>query len=335
MSRIAVIGSGAWGTALAISLCHHENHNVCLWSHSEIVANTIQATRQNAQFLPGISLPEKISVTTSMGDAAAEADIILTVVPSHHIRQVYAELLPLLNSQQIIVSATKGIEDQTYLRMSQAIAEVLAKRKLELPIAVLSGPSFAQEVAAGRPTAVTLAISDHAIAARLQADFNTPALRIYSSEDVIGVEIGGSLKNVIAIASGIVDGLGLGSNSAAALITRGLAEIRRLAVACGGRAETLSGLAGIGDLVLTATGSLSRNRTVGLGLGRGQSLPAIVASLHGKVAEGIRTTSAAIGLARLHSVEMPITEQVAEILYEDKSPLRAMRDLLARPHRDE
>jgi glycerol-3-phosphate dehydrogenase (NAD(P)+) len=336
MSRIAVIGSGAWGTALALSLSHHKSHHVRLWSHSEIVAESIRTSRENSHFLPGFSIPEKILITTSMREAAADAEIVLTVAPSHHVRHVYSELLPLLNSEQILVSATKGIEDQSYLRMSQVIAEVLAKRKLDLPVAVLSGPSFAQEVAAGRPTAVTLALAgNHLLAERLQADFTSPALRIYTSEDVTGVEIGGSLKNVIAIASGIVAGLGLGSNSAAALITRGLAEITRLAVASGGRAETLSGLAGIGDLVLTATGALSRNRAVGLGLGHGQSLPEIVAGLHGKVAEGIRTTRAALGLARLNSVEMPITEQVAAILYDDKPPLRAISDLLARPGRDE
>lgn len=258
MSRIAVIGSGAWGTALALSLSHHKSHHVRLWSHSEVVAESIRTSRENSHFLPGFSIPEKILITTSMREAAADAEIVLTVAPSHHVRHVYSELLPLLNSEQILVSATKGIEDQSYLRMSQVIAEVLARRKLDLPIAVLSGPSFAQEVAAGRPTAVTLALAgNHLLAERLQADFTSPALRIYTSEDVTGVEIGGSLKNVIAIASGIVAGLGLGSNSAAALITRGLAEITRLAVASGGRAETLSGLAGIGDLVLTATGALS------------------------------------------------------------------------------
>jgi glycerol-3-phosphate dehydrogenase (NAD(P)+) len=240
---------------------------------------------------------------------------------------------PHLRPQQVIVSATKGIEEETHLRMSEVIASVFAPAAPV--IAVLSGPSFAQEVAAGNPTAVTLACLDSPTALLLQQAFSSPAMRVYTSDDVIGVEIGGSLKNVIALAAGMVTGLDLGPNSAAALITRGLAEITRLAVACGGRAETLSGLAGLGDLVLTATGGLSRNRTVGLALGKGELLPDVIASLHGKVAEGIRTTRAALGLARQHGVEMPITEQIGEILYNNKPPRTAMRDLLARPGRTE
>jgi glycerol-3-phosphate dehydrogenase (NAD(P)+) len=335
MSNIAVIGSGAWGTALALSFARNPAHHISLWSHSANVAETISLTRENANFLPGFPVPDSIHVTTQLDEALTGAEIIVTAVPSHHARRVYSQLLPLLQPNQILVSATKGIEDETYLRMSEVIAELLASRNLALPIAVLSGPSFAQEVAAGSPTAVTLACTDLEIAQQLQAAFTSPSLRIYSSDDVTGVEIGGSLKNVIAIASGIVTGLDLGTNSAAALITRGLAEVTRLAIACGGRGETLSGLAGIGDLVLTCTGGLSRNRAVGIALGHGQTLPEIVASLHGKVAEGIRTTRAAQGLARQHQVEMPITDQVAQILYDHKSPKIAIRDLLARPGRNE
>jgi len=335
MSNIAVIGSGAWGTALALSFARNPAHRIALWSHSTGVANTISGTRENTQFLPGFTLPDSIQPTIDMAEALRGAEIVVTVVPSHHARRVYSNLLPLLEPSQILVSATKGIEDETYLRMSEVIAELLLTRSLTLPVAVLSGPSFAQEVAAGSPTAVTLACTDHDVAVHLQQAFTGPTLRVYTSDDVVGVEIGGSLKNVIAIASGIVTGLELGTNSAAALITRGLAEMTRLAIACGGRGETLSGLAGIGDLVLTCTGGLSRNRGVGIALGQGRTLPEVVAALHGKVAEGIRTTRAALGLAREHGVEMPITEQVAQILYDHKPPKVAMRDLLARPGRNE
>ena len=233
------------------------------------------------------------------------------------------------------MSATKGIEDETYLRMTEVIGAVLAARGMELPCGVLSGPSFAQEVAAGAPTAIAIASADAKLAARVQREFSSGTLRLYTNDDVVGVELGGSLKNVIAIAAGIVAGLGLGFNSNAALITRGLAEITRLAVACGGRRETLAGLSGMGDLVLTCTGSLSRNRTVGMGLGQGHKLDDILIGLEGRVAEGVRTTSAALGLARRHNVEMPIAEQMEAILMRGKAPERAIQELMQRPGRDE
>jgi glycerol-3-phosphate dehydrogenase (NAD(P)+) len=257
-------------------------------------------------------------------------------VPSQYVRAVYHQIAPLLEKGQIIVSATKGIEDQTFLRMTQVIEQVLAESHVAgIPAAALSGPSFAQEVAAGDPTAITIASAENGIANRLQEELSAPGLRLYTNDDVIGVELGGALKNVIAIAAGTAAGLGLGHNSAAAIITRGVAEITRLAVACGGRRETLAGLSGLGDLVLTCTGPLSRNRSVGVELGRGHKLPAILAQLQGKVAEGVRTTSAALGLARAHDVEMPITEQMASILEHAKSPQDAIRELMARPGRDE
>jgi glycerol-3-phosphate dehydrogenase (NAD(P)+) len=251
-------------------------------------------------------------------------------VPSQHVRTTYEKMTPLLEPGQIIVSATKGIEDQSFLRMTQVIEQVCGGKA-----GALSGPSFAQEVAAGAPTAITVATAENEIANRLQEELGSPGLRIYTNDDVIGVELGGALKNVIAIASGIASGLGLGHNSVAAIITRGVAEITRLAVACGGQRETLAGLSGLGDLVLTCTGPLSRNRSVGIELGRGHKLPAVLAELHGKVAEGVRTTSAALGLARAHSVEMPITEQMAAILEHGKSPQDAIRELMARPGREE
>jgi glycerol-3-phosphate dehydrogenase (NAD(P)+) len=233
------------------------------------------------------------------------------------------------------VSATKGVENHTYLRMTEVIAACLAELGLHLPIGALSGPSFALEVAQGQPTAVTVAFDDADIAARIQTEFSSEALRLYTSTDVIGVELGGALKNVIAIAAGVAAGVGLGYNSAAALITRGIAEITRLAVACGGRRETLAGLSGVGDLVLTCTGSLSRNRTVGEALGQGRNLSEILDSLGGKVAEGVLTTRAARGLARLHSIEMPIAEQMELILDEGKDPREAIKSLMLRPGKDE
>jgi glycerol-3-phosphate dehydrogenase (NAD(P)+) len=335
MSRITVMGSGAWGTAIALSLVKRGGHDLTLWSHSPEVAETISERGENAVFLPGFSIPKDVRVTSNIEEALRDAEIIVSVMPSHHVRASYQQFAPFLRSGQLLVSATKGIEDETLLRMSEVIVDVLKGFGLSLPVAVLSGPSFAQEVAAGSPAAITIASSDSEMAARVQREFGSQSLRLYTNEDVVGVELGGALKNVIAIAAGIVSGLGLGHNSAAALITRGIAETKRLAVACGGRSETLAGLSGIGDLVLTCTGSLSRNRTVGIELGKGRKLAEILADLHGKVAEGVRTTSAALGLARRHGVEMPITEQVAGILHENKSPREAMRELMSRPERDE
>jgi glycerol-3-phosphate dehydrogenase (NAD(P)+) len=322
MSRIAIVGSGSWGTALALSLARRGDHSITLWSHSSPVG----------AYLPGFAIPPSVTPMRNLASTLATADIVISAVPSQHVRTIYQEMVPFLDPQQILVSATKGIEDATYLRMTQVIDQVL---KNKLRCGALSGPSFAQEVASGSPTAITIAFEENRLASQLQEELTAPGLRIYTNDDVIGVELGGALKNVIAIAAGIAAGLGLGYNSAAAIITRGVAEITRLAVACGGRRETLAGLSGLGDLVLTCTGPLSRNRSVGMELGRGHKLPVILAQLHGKVAEGIRTTSAALGLARAHQVEMPITEQMASILEDGKSPQDAIRELMARPGRDE
>jgi glycerol-3-phosphate dehydrogenase (NAD(P)+) len=335
MSKIAVMGGGAWGTALALNLAQRGGHVITLWTHSPAAADTIRTTRENTAFLPGVKLPPSIVVTSRAAEALKSADIVLSVVPSHHVRDSYEKFAPHLQPGQLLVSATKGIEDQSGLRMSEVIAKVTAAHGLNLPIAVLSGPSFAQEVAAGSPTAVTIASTDLKLATRIQQEFASRTLRLYTNEDVIGVELGGALKNVIAIAAGAVSGLALGHNSTAALITRGIAEITRLAVACGGRRETLAGLSGLGDLVLTCTGSLSRNRWVGIELGKGHSLSEALAGLHGKVAEGVRTTPAAIDLATRHDVEMPIAEQVHAILYQAKHPSEAIQDLMGRPGRDE
>jgi glycerol-3-phosphate dehydrogenase (NAD(P)+) len=365
MSRIAVLGAGAWGTAIAISLSRRGGHKIVLWSHSGEEAHTIQSARENTLFLPGFPLPPDIVVTAIDADISG-AEIVVSVIPSEFLRPTFARLRPHLHPGPIIVSATKGVEDSSFLRMSEVIGESLAGKFAlaspgilaenvstyispvqstgvfssessisALPIGAFSGPSFAIEVAQAQPTAIVTAFSDPAIAARIQSEFSSETLRLYTSTDVIGVELGGALKNVIAIAAGVAAGVGLGHNSTAALITRGIAEITRLAVACGGKRETLAGLSGVGDLVLTCTGSLSRNRTVGEGLGQGRKLPDVLESLGGKVAEGVRTTRAALGLARRHNIEMPITEQMELILEEGKDPREAIRDLMLRPGKHE
>jgi len=330
VSRIAILGAGAWGTALALSLARRGGHELCLWSHSAALAQQLADTGENLPYLPGFILPADIQVTSDLPGAIFEADILLCVTPSQHLRGIITHIAPLLTRNQIILSASKGIEETTFLRMSQVVASVANN-----PFAVLSGPSFAQEVAAGMPTAVVVASNHAPIAQIIQRDFTSPTLRVYTNDDVPGVELGGALKNVIALAAGVAHGLNLGHNSAAALITRGIAEMTRLAIACGGRRQTLAGLSGIGDLVLTCTGSLSRNRTVGIELGRGRQLPDIIESLHGKVAEGVRSTAAALGLAARYAVEMPITEQMDAILHHNKSPKEAIRELMTRPRRDE
>jgi len=335
MSRIAVMGSGAWGTALAISLARRGGHQIALWSFEESVADAMRTGRENTTFLPGFRLPESIAPTHDPAEALRDAELVVVVTPSQFTRSSVRGFAAQLRPGQMLVSATKGIEDESCLRMSQVIAEVLAERQLSLPFGALSGPSFAQEVAAGAPTAITIASADAELPARVQREFSSKSLRLYTNDDVVGVELGGSLKNVIAIAAGIVAGLELGLNTNAALITRGIAEMTRLAVACGGRRETLAGLSGVGDLVLTCTGSLSRNRSVGMGLGRGLRLDEVLAGLGGQVAEGVRTTSAALGLACRHHVEMPIAEQMEAILMQGKAPERAIEELMLRPGRDE
>ena len=331
MSRIAVIGGGAWGTALSIVLARGGHHQVCLWAHEPEVCESVQQRRINDLFLPGFTLPAGIEGTNSLATALRDTSIVLAVMPSHHARRLYREMRLLLSPSAIIVSATKGIENQTYKRMTEVAAEATGVPS----IAALSGPSFAKEVARGDPTALVVASRDQEVAASIQREFSDPMLRVYTNEDVTGVELGGSLKNVIAIAAGIVEGLDFGHNTAAALITRGLAEITRLAVACGARRETLAGLSGMGDLVLTCTGGLSRNRTVGVELGRGRKLHDIMADMHGMVAEGVLTTDAALGLAKRHGIEMPISEQIYAILHEKKSPREAIRELMSRPGKEE
>ncbi len=330
MSRIAILGAGAWGTALALSLARRGGHQLCLWAHSTALAEQLADAGENLPYLPGFTLPVNIEITSDLPRAIFEANILLCVTPSQHLRGVITHIAPLLTRDQIILSASKGLEEHSFLRMSQVVASAT-----DNPFAVLSGPSFAQEVAAGMPTAIVAASNFPPVAQTIQRDLTSPNLRIYTNDDVAGVELGGALKNVIALAAGVASGLNLGYNSSAALITRGIAEMTRLAVACGGRRQTLAGLSGAGDLILTCTGSLSRNRTVGIELGRGRQLPDIIAGLHGKVAEGVRSTAAALGLAARYAVEMPITEQMDAILHRNKSPQEAIRELMSRPGRDE
>jgi glycerol-3-phosphate dehydrogenase (NAD(P)+) len=352
MSRIAIIGGGAWGTALAIVLGRKGAHQVRLWAHEPEVCDSITRNHTNDRFLPGRRIPESVSATNDLAAVLGGAEIVLSVMPSQHCRTLFARVRPLISRQCLIVSATKGLEEGSLLCMSEVIQQVLTDEKnaegapplsrslrqggdSDFPIGALSGPSFAQEVARGDPTAIAIASQSSDLLRIVQREFSDSSFRVYTNSDVVGVELGGSLKNVIAIAAGVCDGLGLGHNSVAALITRGLAEMTRLVVACGGRAETMAGLAGLGDLVLTCTGGLSRNRSVGVELGRGKKLPEIIAGMHGMVAEGVFTTTAAVGLAQARGVEIPITEQMYAILHEGKSPKEAIQELMTRSGKSE
>jgi glycerol-3-phosphate dehydrogenase (NAD(P)+) len=336
MSEIAIIGAGAWGTALSIVLGQKGSHRVRLWAHEKNVYEAIARDRVNEKFLPGCTLPASVCPAATTKEAIDGADIVLSVMPSHYCRSVFEEMHVHLTERMLLVSATKGIEKNTTMRMTEVIRDVVKSIKHSPPrIGALSGPSFALEVARGDPTAITIASEDKELAQTVQNEFSCPSLRIYTNEDTIGVELAGALKNTIAIAAGVCTGLGLGHNSVAALITRGLAEMTRLVVACGGKAETMAGLAGLGDLVLTCTGGLSRNRSVGIELGHGRKLPEILAGMHGMVAEGVFTTTAAVGLARAHGVEMPITEQMHAILNAAKAPRDAIAELMTRSGKSE
>jgi glycerol-3-phosphate dehydrogenase (NAD(P)+) len=330
MRTVAVIGAGGWGTALAVHLAR-VGHDVRLWVRETDLVPEIRARRENRVFLPGIPLPPGVRPCADVAEALAGAGLVVSVVPSHGTRHVIAAAAPFVDPNATIVSATKGLELGTLLRPSEVIAQELGDSR---PIVVLSGPSFALEVARGLPTAVSVASGDLPAAERVQREFRGPAFRLYATTDVVGVEIGGALKNVIAIAAGVVEGLGLGHNALAALMTRGLVEISRLAVVLGGRRETLAGLSGMGDLVLTCTGHLSRNRHVGVELGRGRSLGEILADTR-TVAEGVLTTEAALALGQRCRVELPIAAQMAEVLAGRKAPREAVEDLMLRPQRVE
>jgi glycerol-3-phosphate dehydrogenase (NAD(P)+) len=336
MSEIAIIGAGAWGTALSIVLGRAGTHMIRLWTYEREVSESIAQRRINEKFLPGQQIPPSVRPSTDLAEAITGAEIVVSVMPSQHCRRLFEQMRPHLRPETMLVSATKGLEENSLLRMTEVIAQVIQNDEPRtIKIGALSGPSFALEAARGDPSAITIASHDAELAGRVQQEFSTASFRVYTNADPIGVELGGALKNTVAIAAGVCAGLGLGHNSVAALITRGLAEMTRLVVACGGRAETMAGLAGLGDLVLTCTGGLSRNRSVGFELGRGKRLPDILAAMHGTVAEGVFTTTAAVGLARARGVEMPITEQIHAILHDGKSPRDAMYELMTRSGKSE
>lgn len=331
-TKVAVIGAGTWGTALSSSLAGL-GHEVRLWAYEQEVVESIRTRGENCLFLPGIRLPENIRPTGNLDEAIREADIVLTVMPSHVCRNLYEKMLPHLQPNMVFVSATKGLETETRMRMSEVIRDVVSSRFVP-HLSVLSGPSFALEVVRGDPTAIVVASEDRHTAQFIQSRFSSRTLRLYTSTDLVGVELGGAVKNVIAIAAGVIEGLALGHNPIAALITRGLAEMTRLACACGAKRETLAGLAGMGDLVLTCTGDLSRNRMVGFELGRGRPLSEIIGSMR-MVAEGVKTTGATVALAARHQIEMPITSQIHRLIEGRVSPHEAIRELMERSLKDE
>jgi glycerol-3-phosphate dehydrogenase (NAD(P)+) len=330
--RVSIIGAGGWGTALSLTLTRL-GHTVRLWAFEPEVAESIRTHHENRLFLPDIALPASLLATNDLAEALEGAEIVVSAIPSHVCRALYAQMLPHLRPQMVLVCATKGLETETQMRMSEVIRSVVGTR-FPPRLGVLSGPSFAPEVARGDPTAVVIASEDSSTAQFIQREFSSRTLRLYTSSDMVGVEMGGAVKNVIAIAAGVVEGLGLGHSPVAALITRGLVEMTRLACACGARRETLAGLAGLGDLVLTSTGDLSRNRHVGIELGKGRKLDEILASMR-MVAEGVKTTEATVALAARYGVEMPITQQVARILRAEISPPEAIRELMERSLKQE
>ncbi|MCI0337595.1 MAG: NAD(P)-dependent glycerol-3-phosphate dehydrogenase [Acidobacteria bacterium] len=332
MRKISIIGAGGWGTALALVAARAGNR-IHLWAHSSEVASLLRRERENKVYLPGFTLPEAVAPTSDLAEALGDVELVLTALPSHVCREVYTQMLPYLHPQMIFVNATKGIEIATQMRMEEVVRDVL-RDYFEPRYVVLSGPSFALEVAKDEPCAIVAASSSSNWAKTAQEAFSTNRFRVYTNNDVIGVEVGGAIKNVMAISTGAVNGLGLGYNSAAALVTRGLAEMTRLAMRLGGKAETLAGLAGMGDLVLTCFGNLSRNRHVGYELGRGRKLEEIISEMR-EVAEGVKTARAAHGLATEMGVEMPITTAVYQMLYEDKSPRELMIELMERPLKSE
>ena len=329
---IAIIGAGGWGTALAITMARTDKE-VRLWAYEPYLVETMIATRENPIYLPSARIPESIRISNSLKEVLAGAKIVIIAVPSHVYRQVVGQMAPLLERDMSFVSASKGIENDTLMRMSEVVNDVL-KAQFVPQVAAISGPTFAPEVAAGEPTALVVASPDEKLRQMLQKELSAPRFRLYTNADLIGVEIGAAVKNIIAIASGVVDGLGLGSNATAALITRGLAEITRLVVACGGRRETLSGLAGLGDLVLTSYGSLSRNRRVGIALGQGKKIEEVISNMR-MVAEGVKTAKSTVALARRLNVEMPIAEKIYSVLYEGLKPQDAINDLMERKLKEE
>ena len=332
MKRIAIIGAGSWGTALGI-VAARGGHEVLLWSHNGAVVESINREHVNLRYLTEAQIPDSVLATSNIVEAVDKADLVILAAPSHATRGLLETMAPGLRTEMIIVSATKGIEIDTGKRISQIVTEVVPDGTRPRFVS-LSGPSFAKEVAENHPTAVVAASDDRDASRTVQADLSFDNFRIYTNDDVVGTEIGGSVKNVMAIAAGMVAGLGYGSNSIAALITRGLAEMTRLALREGAKLETMMGLAGLGDLVLTCTGNLSRNRFVGQELGKGRNLNEIAAGMN-EIAEGVKTTLAVNRLARRLGVDMPITNEVHAVLYEGKLASDAAKELMSRPLREE
>ncbi|HXV67899.1 MAG TPA: NAD(P)H-dependent glycerol-3-phosphate dehydrogenase [Nitrospira sp.] len=332
IKKISVVGAGAWGTALAKHLAE-KGLSVRLWAYEHDVVGAINATHENPVFLKGVTLPRNLVATSSLTDSVEGCDGILFVVPSHVARSVLQNLGSCLTDPVPLISATKGIEEDTAKLMTQVMEDVLPA-PMHRSLMALSGPSFAAELSAGLPTAVCLAGPDEPLVRRFQTALMTSAFRVYADADVIGVQLGGALKNVMALAAGVIDGLGLGLNARAALITRGLAEIVRLGASMGADPRTFYGLSGVGDLVLTCTGALSRNYTVGVRLGRGEKLGTILGQMQA-VAEGVRTAHAALGLARRHGVDMPITQEINAVLFDNKSCRKAVSDLMERDAKPE
>ena len=326
--RVAVVGSGSWGTALAL-VAARAQHDVSMWAREPEVADSITRSHRNPFYLSEFELPENISASVSLGAALEGADFVITVVPSHAMREVLGRMRPHLNPETVIVSATKGVENGSLMRMSEVAEDVLGE-SFSPRFVALSGPSFAHEVAKGDPTAVVAASRERRWCERVQKELSSNLFRVYTNSDIVGVELGGAVKNVVALGAGVVRGLGLGTNTVAAMITRGLAEMNRLALEQGARPETLAGLAGLGDLVLTCTGELSRNRRVGVELGRGRALPDILGEMR-EVAEGVNTTRAIHDLGRRLNIDMPITDGVYALLYEGKSATDAANELMGRP----
>jgi len=324
---LSIVGGGSWGTALAIVLSPRFAR-VRLWVFEADLAARMIVSRENDVFLPGLQLPSNVEILSGLSAVIDGASILLAAVPSHYARALYGQIIPLVDPAVIFVSATKGLETGTLLRMSQVLCEA-AQSSFDPRVAVLSGPTFAREVARGEPTTVVVASADRSTASTVQTAFSGPTFRLYTNSDVIGVEIGAALKNVIAIAAGVVQGLGLGNNTQAALITRGLAEITRLAGAMGAERQTLAGLAGLGDLVLTCSGELSRNRRVGIELAKGRTLAETIASTP-MIAEGVETCGAAVALGAKYGVDLPIIQQMDAVLHRGKDPREAIRDLMDR-----
>ena len=331
-ASIAIIGAGGWGTALAITMARvHEE--VRLWVFEPELAEIISRDRKNPIYLDGVDIPPSVEVSSSVEEVLNGADVVISAMPSHVCRQVWAQMLPHVRPEMKLVTATKGIETGSLMRMSEVIDDVVGGA-FKPRIAAISGPTFALEVAMGRPTALVVASPDDQLRVELQQELAAPQFRLYTNPDIVGVEIGASVKNIIAIAAGVVSGLNLGHNAAAALITRGLVEITRLAQACGGRKDTLAGLAGLGDLVLTCTGHLSRNRQVGVALGEGKTKAEIISNMR-MVAEGIKTSESAVRLANKLGVEMPIAQRIYAVLHEGKNLQEAISELMERELKEE